>query len=243
MPPRASSSSAWPDMAPSSAPGRVLHTPRGAVVLLDRVAPEGLGGWPLDEGLGAFGHYSRHAAEVQARALVRVAGLPEGRVLVAVHEGRTVAFLTFHPPDREVRWGRAQLPELLELGGIEVSRRYRGLGIARGLMALAFEGGAFDDRIVYATGYTWCWDLEGSRLSKAAYRDKVLALFKGFGFDEHVTDEPNIRFDWCNVLMVRVGAGVPLAAYRRFLDLLLERPAGLQAAGAEAGSEGRFAPA
>ena len=35
--------------------------------------------------------------------------------------------------------------------------------------------------------------------------------------------------------MVRVGPGVPLAAYRRFLDLLFEKPAGLNPDGAPAG--------
>lgn len=222
-------------MDPSSAPGRVLETPRGPIALLDRARPDLLARLRLDDGLGAFGHYSRYAAEIQGKALVRVAGLPDGRVLAAVHEDRIVAFLTFHPADREIRWGRDPFPELLELGGIEVSRGYRNLGIASALMALAFAGGAYEDRIVYATGYTWCWDLEGSALSKGGYRDKVLALFKRFGFDEHVTDEPNVRFDWCNVLMVRVGPGVPLAAYRRFLDLLFEKPAGMNPDAAPAG--------
>ena len=208
----------------------MLQTARGHLALVDRAGADFLAAHPLDPGLGAFGHYGRHAAEMQRHALRRVARLPGGRVLLAVHEGRSVAFLTFHPPDREGRWGREPIPELLELGGIEVSRDYRRLGIARALMALAFGSGDFEDRIVYATGYTWCWDLEGSGLSKAAYRERIVGLFKRFGFDEHVTDEPNIRFDWCNVLMVRVGPGVSLAAHRRYLGTLFERPAPAAAA-------------
>jgi len=208
-----------------AASGGVLQTARGPIALVGRADPDLLGRHPLDPGLGAFGHYGPHAAAVQAGALGRVAALPEGRVLVALHEGRVVAFVTFHPPDKEIRWGKAVCPELLELGGIEVSRAYRGLGLAPALMGLAFGGGEFDDRIVVATGYTWCWDLEGSGLSKTAYRQRIVTLFKRFGFDEHVTDEPNIRFDWCNVLMVRVGPRAPLAAHRRFLATLFERPA------------------
>lgn len=211
--------------AAAAAPGRVLQTARGPIALVGRADPDLLARHPLDDGLGAFGHYGRHAATLQAGALGRVAALPEGRVLAALHEGRVVAFLTFHPPDKEGRWGKEAGPELLELGGIEVSRAYRGLGLAAALMGLAFDGGEFDDRIVIATGYTWCWDLEGSGLSKAAYRQRIVGLFKRSGFDEHVTDEPNIRFDWCNVLMVRVGPRVPLAAHRRFLASLFERPA------------------
>ncbi len=208
---------------------RTLQTARGPVGLVARADADLLARLPLDAGLGAFSHYSRYATEIQAKALGRVAGLPEGRVLAAVHGGCLVGFLTFHPPDRELRWGHEAFPELLELGGIETSRNYRGLGIAPALMALAFEGGEYDDRIVYATGYTWCWDLMATGLSKTAYRERILSLFKRFGFDEHVTDEPNVRFDWCNVLMVRIGPGVSLAAHRRFLGLLLERPAGLAA--------------
>jgi acetoin utilization protein AcuA len=218
--------------APASAAlsSSLLPTARGPIALVDHADAAFLAAHPLDPGLGAFIHYARHAAEVQGDALQRVAGLPEGRVLAAVHEGRIVAFLTFHPADKSLRWGRETFPELLELGGIEVSRDYRGLGIARALMALAFGTGDFEDRIVYATGYTWCWDVEGSGLSKAAYRERIVSLFRRFGFDEHVTDEPNIRFDWCNVLMVRVGPGVSLAAHRRFLGGLFERPAPAAAA-------------
>jgi len=212
-----------------AAVARTLDTPRGLIALVGRADPELLARFPLDDGLGAFSHYSRYATEIQSKALVRVAGLPEGRVLVAVHGGRIVGFLTFHPPDREIRWGLEDFPELLELGGIETSRSHRGLGIAPALMALAFDGGDYDGRIVCATGYTWCWDLVATGLSKAAYREKILGLFRRFGFDEHVTDEPNIRFDWCNVLMVRIGPRVSLAAHRRFLELLFERPAGLAA--------------
>ncbi len=211
------------------AAARTLETARGPIALVDRASPDLLARLPLDDGLGAFSHYSRYAMEIQGKALARVAGLPEGRVLVAVHGGRIVAFLTLHPPDRELRWGHESFPELLELGGIETSRAYRGLGIASALMALAFGGGEYDDRIVYATGYTWCWDLAATGHSKTAYRDRIVALFKRFGFDEHVTDEPNIRFDWCNVLMVRIGPRVTLGAHRRFLGLLFERPAGLAA--------------
>ncbi len=216
-------------MSPPVPATRTLETARGPVALVGRANPDVLAALPLDPGLGAFSHYSRYAGEIQGKALVRVAGLAGGRVLVAVHGGRIVAFLTFHPADRELRWGQECLPELLELGGIETSRGYRGLGIAPALMALAFDGGDFDDRIVYATGYTWCWDLGATGLSTAAYRERIVAFFKRFGFDEHVTDELNIRFDWCNVLMVRIGPRVPLSAHRRFLGLLFERPVGLAA--------------
>ena len=213
----------------SAAVTRTLETARGPITLVGRANPDLLARHPLGDGIGAFSHYSRYATEIQGNALVRVAGLPEGRVLVAVHGGRIVAFLTLHPADRELRWGHENFPELLELGGIETSRNYRRLGIAPALMALAFDGGDYDHRIVYATGYTWCWDLDATGLSKGTYREKILALFRRFGFDEHVTDEPNIRFDWCNVLMVRIGPRVSLAAHRRFLDLLFERHAGLAA--------------
>lgn len=201
----------------------VLETARGPIALLGRATPGLLSRLPLDPGLGAFGRYSSGAPDRQGRLLQRVAALPEGRVLVGVQVGRTVAFLAFHPADEAVRWGWEPFPELVELGGVEVSRAYRGLGIARGLLARAFTGGSYDDRIVYATGYTWCWDLEGSGLSAAAYRVRLLTLFKPFGFAEQGTDEPNIRFDGSNVLMARVGPGVPRTAHERFLTLLFDR--------------------
>lgn len=189
----------------------------------DRCTREFLADLVADPGLGAFGHYSPQAADRQLGALVKVAGLPLSRVLVAHSGHRVVAYLTFHPPEADSRWGRLPAGQILELGGIEVARGLRGLGLARRLMGQAFSPPDFDAIIVYAQALTWCWDLEGSRMRKADYRQMMLRLFGTYVFASYATDEPNIRYDRGNILLVRVGPRVPDPLLREFCATLIEK--------------------
>jgi acetoin utilization protein AcuA len=111
---------------------------------------------------------------------------------------------------------------MLELGGIEVARDLRGRGIARRLMDLAFSTADFDAVIVYAEALTWCWDLEGSGLSREAYREMMLRLFGASGFTPYRTDEPNIRYDRANILLARIGPRVSTALRQQFEAMLME---------------------
>jgi acetoin utilization protein AcuA len=196
-------------------------TTEATVQILDRCTPDILAGLVADGGLGAFGHYSPPAAMRQLGALVRVAGLPHGRVLVALEEKRVVGYLTFHPPDAEGRWAKLPAGHVLELGGIEVGRGRRDRGLAKALMRQAFSTPDFDRAIIYAQALTWCWDLEGSGLSRADYRLMMLRLFAAYEFQPCTTDEPNIRYDRANLLLVRVGHEAPNALLQQFRATLI----------------------
>lgn len=192
----------------------------------DRCTPEFLAGLQPAPGLGAFSRYSPQAAKRQHAALVKVAGLADGRVLVA-HRGRhLVAFLTFHPPGEDSRWAALPGGEILELGGVEVARGARGMGLARRLMNLAFAPPDFDAIIVYAQALTWCWDLVGTGLSPQEYRQMMLRLFGVYGFEPHATDEPNIRYDRASLLLARIGPKAPPNLVKQFKDLLIQRSEG-----------------
>jgi acetoin utilization protein AcuA len=199
-----------------------LSVQKVAVEYLDRCTPEVLVEMVPAPGVGAFSRYSPQAADRQHAALITVAGLAYGRVLVA-HCGRQlVAYLTFHPPEGECRWASLPRGKILELGGIEVARGYRGMGLARRLMDLAFATPDFDEIIVYAQALTWCWDLEGTGMSMADYRQMMLRLFGAYGFKSYVTDEPNIRYDQLSILLGRVGTKSPPALVEAFQALLIE---------------------
>jgi acetoin utilization protein AcuA len=176
-----------------------------------------------DPGIGAFSRYSPQAAGRQLGALVKVAALPHSRVLVAHSGQRLVAYLTFHSPEADSRWASLPSGQVLELGGIEVARDFRGRGLARHLMDRAFAPPDFDVTIVYAQALTWCWDLEGSGLSLADYRAMMLQLFGAYGFAPYATDEPNIRYDRANLLLVRVGTAVPLTLRQQFQATLIQK--------------------
>ena len=196
-------------------------TPKGKLIIEPHCAPERLQEMELAEGMGIFWHGD---AQRQKEALVNIARQPEGNVVVArTEDGTIVGFVTILSPDPKERWGRAQIPGLLELGGIEVAPAWRGMGVARKLLEATFGSGEYDDRIVFATAYSWCWDLEGLGMSIARYRQMLADVFGPFGFETYVTDDPNIRCYPGNVLAARVGPRAPLKLLRRFLDLLVEK--------------------
>jgi acetoin utilization protein AcuA len=188
----------------------------------DRCTPEVLAEMVPAPGIGAFSRYSPQAADRQHAALITVAGLAYGRVLVAHRGCQLVAYLTFHPPEGECRWASLPRGKILELGGIEVARGFRGMGLARRLMDKAFAPPDFDDVIVYAQALTWCWDIEGSGMSMADYRQMMLRLFGTYGFKSYATDEPNIQYDQTSFLLGRMGPRTPPALVEAFQALLIQ---------------------
>ncbi|MCG6197657.1 N-acetyltransferase, partial [Anoxybacillus sp. LAT_38] len=92
--------------------------------------------------------------------LVEIAALPEGRIIVAREEELVLGYVTFLYPDPLERWSQAQLPDLLELGAIEVSQAVRGGGVAKTMLQVAFADDAMEDYIVITTEYYWHWDLK-----------------------------------------------------------------------------------
>jgi acetoin utilization protein AcuA len=182
----------------------------------DRCAPDFLAGMTIDPGIGAFSRYAPEAARRQQAALMRVASLALGRVLVAHVGRRLVGYLTFHPPPEDSRWAGLPPGQVLELGGIEVARGLRGRGVARRMMDAAFASADYQAAIVYAQGLTWCWDTTGSRMGVSEYRAMILRLFDRYGFEQCVTDEPDVTFDRTNVLLVRIGREAPTPLIQAF---------------------------
>jgi acetoin utilization protein AcuA len=211
--------------------GSILHSwqavtpdsiPEALIEYRDHCSPAFLTGLTADPGLGAFAHYAPEAADRQLNALVKVASLPHSRVLVAISGRSILAYLTFHMPEAGCRWADLPGGQVLELGGIEVTRGGRGRGLANRLMTQAFASADFRPRIVYAQALTWCWDLKGSRMSKADYRQMMLRLFRTHGFEPYATDESNIRHDRSNLLLVRIGPDVPAALVHEFHATLIQ---------------------
>ncbi|MFC5703480.1 GNAT family N-acetyltransferase [Cohnella faecalis] len=175
------------------------------------IAPEKLRRCKLHPALDAF----RRPAEQHA-ALVEIAELPEGRIIAAREGDLIVGYVTFHYPDELERWSEGGMDDLIELGAIEVADEYRGLGIAKALIATAFADEQLDNVIVYTTEYYWHWDLEGSRLNVWEYREMMENLMKTVGMVWFATDDPEICAHPANCLMVRIGKDVPLSSAERF---------------------------
>lgn len=152
----------------------------------------------------------------QHEALIEIASLEEGRIIVARETDCIVGYVTFHYPDELERWSEGGMDDLIELGAIEVADAYRSFGLGKRMIQLAFEDGQLDNAIVYTTEYYWHWDLEGTKLSVWDYRKMMEQLMKSVGMVWFATDDPEICSHPANCLMVRVGKEVPLASVEQF---------------------------
>lgn len=187
-------------------PGRTVP-----LVIEGPVEPERLKGYRLHDKLDAF----RRPRE-QHEALVEIAGLPEGRIIIAREEDTIVGYVTFHYPDELERWSEGGMDDLIELGAIEVADEYRSLGLGKAMIVAAFAEEQLDNAIVYTTEYYWHWDLEKSGLNVWQYREMMEKLMKSVGMVWFATDDPEICAHPANCLMVRIGKDVPLSSAEQF---------------------------
>ncbi len=201
---------------------RQIQTHRGTVTIIP-LCPSGvLQTLDIDDGLGFFWH---NRPDLQRQVLLKIAAQPEGSVTIAHNADRViVGYVTIILPDSDTRWGRDHIEGLFELGGIEVGRSWRGLGLSDALLRATFGGGVFDKSIVIATGYRWCWDIEPTGLTMREYRDMLHRVFQRHGFKFFETDEPNIAWYPDNGLVARLGPRVSPQLLAQFKGLLFERP-------------------
>jgi GNAT superfamily N-acetyltransferase len=154
--------------------------------------------------------------------LQRVLRAPQSRVLAALAGDTLVGYLALFQPGPEERWGQRPIPDLLELGALEVDRAWRRRGLARSFLHAAFAGGSLDAAIVIAPQFATDWDLEASGLTWREYRQVILRLFRRHGFADFMTDEPLVVADPRNCLLVRVGEAATPGLYQTFRSLLTE---------------------
>ncbi|MDR9852822.1 GNAT family N-acetyltransferase [Paenibacillus sp. VCA1] len=152
----------------------------------------------------------------QHKALVEIAGLEEGRIIITREENVIVGYVTFHYPDEQERWSQGHMQDLIELGAIEVANDYRSLGLGQKMIKTAFEGGQMEQYIVFTTEYYWHWDLKSSGLSVWDYRKMMERLMKVVDMVWYATDDPEICSHPANCLMVRIGRDVPLSSKEQF---------------------------
>ena len=200
-----------------------LNTRRGVLTVMPACSSQELASLGIDPGLGFFWH---NRSDLQHQTLVKIAAQPQSRVtLVYNAEHVIVAYVTITLPDEDTRWGRDHIKGLYELGGIEVGRDWRGLNLSHALMAAAFADGQYDNSIVIATGYRWCWDYESTGLTTREYRDMLHRVMQRYGFEFFDTDEPNIAWYPDNALVGRIGKNAPADLVKRFKALLFENNA------------------
>ena len=190
---------------------RELEHKGRTIVVEGPVPPDRLETMEMHRDLDAF-----RPPDEQHKALIEIAGLPEGRIIIARDGNTIVGYVTFHYPDELERWSEARMEDLIELGAIEVADEYRSAGIGKAMLEVAFLGGQMENVIVFTTEYYWHWDLKGHLSNVWEYRKMMEKLMKSVGMVWYATDDPEICSHPANCLMVRIGRDVPLSPVEKF---------------------------
>lgn len=157
----------------------------------------------FDEGLNSF-----RVPEEQFEAIIEIAELPEGRIIVARIDNHIIGYTTYLYPDPLERWSDGNLPYILELGAIELSLNYRKYGLGNKMLKLAMQAPEMEDFIVITTEYYWHWDLKNSGLDVYEYQKIMHKMMAKGGLEVFATDDPEIISHPANSLMARIGKNI-----------------------------------
>ncbi|WP_075982615.1 GNAT family N-acetyltransferase [Bacillus massilinigeriensis] len=188
-----------------------LKTPHGDLIIEGPIKPEVLADLEFHEGLVAF----RQPAQ-QHKALIEIAGLPEGRIIIARHNNTVVGYVTYLYPDPLERWSEGKMEDLIELGAIEVISEFRGCSVGKNLLMVSMMDDAMEDYIIITTEYYWHWDLKGTGLNVWEYRKVMEKMMNAGGLQWYATDDPEISSHPANCLMARIGKRIPNESVQKF---------------------------
>lgn len=187
------------------------ETKHGTVIVEGPVSPEDLATYTFHEGLVAF-----RLPKQQHEAIIGIAKLEEGRIIIMRNKDIIVGYVTYLYPDPQERWAEDRIPNMIELGAIEVIKEYRGTGAGKALLEVSFMGDEMEDYLVMTTEYYWHWDLKGTGLNVWDYRKMMERMMSTQGFEYYATDDPEITSHPANCLMARVGKRVEQDTLERF---------------------------
>ncbi|MBP3038904.1 GNAT family N-acetyltransferase [Bacillaceae bacterium Marseille-Q3522] len=191
--------------------GREMNTPQGAIMIEGPVPADSLAEMIFHQDLVAFRPPSQ-----QHKALIDIAGLQEGRIIIAREKNMIIGYVTFLYPDPLERWSEGNMPDLIELGAIEVIANFRGCGVGKALLEVAMLDDAMEDYIIITTEYYWHWDLKGTGLNVWEYRKVMEKMMSAGGLVWYATDDPEISSHPANCLMARIGNRVPPSSIEKF---------------------------
>jgi acetoin utilization protein AcuA len=171
--------------------------------------------YTFNQQFGSHAHYK--SLFTKRESLEKHANVPDANVTLALadnHEIIGFGVLTY--PEIDERWARLDSLVMMEVKAIEVSRDWRAQGVATAILEKLLSHPQIEDKIAYMVGYSWTWDLDGTRKSTQQYRSMLIRLFEPFGFIEYQTNEANICLKPENIFMGRVGRNVSKEVRDRF---------------------------
>ncbi len=152
----------------------------------------------------------------QLAALIDIAGDEFGCVTALQDDEQLFGYVAFHPPTEVESWGDDRSGQLIELGAVEVAPDQRGQRWAERLLLASFEGGRFDHTVVFATLYSWHYDMKRTGLGDVAYRRMLERLYRSAGLTSFATSDEEVRSSAANALMARLGPAAPESVVAEF---------------------------
>jgi acetoin utilization protein AcuA len=186
----------------------MIHkTALGDVRIIAFCQPQFIRTCTFDEQFGIHAQYK--SIYTKRDTLEKHASVPGANVVLALTEAqRIIGFGVLNFPDQDERWARLGPNLMMEVKAIEVSRNWRAMRIAEAVLSMVLIHPAIEEMIIYMVGYSWTWDLDGTRKTAQQYRQVLIRLFEPFGFQELQTNEPNICLKPENLFMGRIGRNV-----------------------------------
>ncbi len=157
-----------------------------------------------------FKSYPQYKSIFTKRSTLEAFAALEGTnvTLALTPDRRIIGFGVLAFPEPDERWADLGPGAMMEVKAIEVGRGWRGHKIAQDILAMLLTHPRLEQMIVYMVGYSWTWDLDGTRLTAQQYRNMLIDLFSAQGFREFQTNEPNLCLKPENLFMGRIGAQV-----------------------------------
>ncbi|MFC4355891.1 GNAT family N-acetyltransferase [Chryseomicrobium palamuruense] len=191
-----------------------VKTKHGTVIVEGPVPSKEIANLHFHEDLKAF-----RVPEQQHKAIIEIAKLPEGRLIIVRDQTTIVGYTTFLYPDPLERWSKGNMENLIELGAIEVIPKYRGSGVGKSLLKVSMMDDAMNDYIIITTEYYWHWDLKGTGLNVWEYRKVMEKMMNAGGLEYYATDDPEISSHPANCLMARIGTRIDAESVQKFDQL------------------------
>jgi acetoin utilization protein AcuA len=192
-----------------------LTAPMGAVTIRSFCSAEEIRQTMFNPQFSSHAQY--RSLYTRRQSLEDNADQPDTNVTLALTDGNLiVGFGVLAYPEAGERWAELEPQIMMEVKAIETCRVWRSQGLAKGILSMLLHHPFVEDKIVYMVGYSWTWDLDGSKKTAQQYRRMLIRLFEPFGFVEYQTNEPNICLKPENVFMGRVGKNVSSAVQDHF---------------------------
>ncbi|OIK11902.1 GNAT family N-acetyltransferase [Bacillus sp. MUM 13] len=188
-----------------------LGTSQGTLIIEGPISSEKLAKYEFHEHLVAF-----RPPPQQHKALIEIADLPEGRIIIARHQNTIVGYVTYLYPDPLERWSEIEMEDLIELGAVEVIPEFRGVSAGKNMLKVSMMDDAMEDFIIITTEYYWHWDLKGTGLNVWDYRKVMEKMMSAGGLVYYATDDPEISSHPANCLMARIGKRVDSESIQKF---------------------------